>query len=124
MKKTRLSLLITLPVLVAACKTTDTQLPEPVVIAPPAAVLDCVPISTLIRVEIPAETKTITAVTQIDNPPYEPIERREQQTRVVKEAYTIYVDGEGKIIDNTCPEPEPEPDPAPESVSGTVTETP
>lgn len=71
----------------AACRTT----PEPEV---PVVEVDpietCVPLASVEAVTIPAETETFTAITEIDNPPYEPIVRREPMTRTVREAYVVY----------------------------------
>ena len=60
--------------ILTACKTT----PEPVaptIVIVPEPVQTCMPISALEKVIIPEETETYIAITSIENPPYEPIER-------------------------------------------------
>ncbi|NNE57149.1 MAG: hypothetical protein HKN36_03490 [Hellea sp.] len=87
----------------AACRTTpEPEAPSVEVETQP--VQTCTPISALEKVEVPAETETFTTIVLIDNPPYDPIERREQQVRVVKEAYFIYIDSEGKEVIDICGE--------------------
>jgi len=95
-----------------ACKTT----PEPVVVEEkveiivPEVVDTCTPISALTRVVIPAETEIYYAITEIDNPPYEPIQRKEKLTREVKPEEVFYVDSEGKeVLDppSSCPSGRP-----------------
>jgi len=56
----------------------------------------------LTRVEIPAETETFYAITEIENPGYEPIQRKETQVRVVKEAETIFVNSQGREVTDIC----------------------
>ena len=73
----------------------------------PQQVQTCTPYSAAQRVVIPAETKTVIAITEIENPPYEPIQRKETQTRVVKPEQVIYVDGEGKEITDLCEDEDP-----------------
>ncbi len=97
----RLTLLVTLPVFFAACETTPEPAPEVVVITP-KPIQTCAPVSALQQVIIPAETKIQFAITQIDNPPYEPIERKVKQVKVVKQAEIIYVDSEGKQVLDIC----------------------
>ncbi len=85
----------------SACKTTPEPEAETVEIQIDP-VLTCTPISMLQKVVIPEETETYTAITMIDNPPYEPIERKETITRVVKEAQIIYVDSNGREVLDVC----------------------
>ena len=85
----------------SACVSTRPAPQAPIVIAPPA-IPDCVSIGQLTKVEIPAETKVQYAITSIDNPPYEPIETRVKQVRVVKQAQVHYVDSENRQINNIC----------------------
>lgn len=93
--------------MLSACATAPETDETPIAIAPPV-IQTCTPISALTRVDIPAETKTFYAITQIDNPPYAPIERKEKVTRVVKEAETIFVDSEGRQVTDVCaPEIDP-----------------
>lgn len=97
--------LLTVPTLCAlalsACATKPVEAPAPVEIKL-QPVDFCVPMSQVTAVEVPAETQVFYAITMIENPPYEPIERKEKQTRVVKEAYIILVDESGKEVSNTC----------------------
>lgn len=87
----------------SACQTTPEPEPEPEVIEiVTEPVRTCTPISAVEKVVIPAETETITAITMVDNPPYEPIERREEITREIKPAETIYVDSEGREVLDIC----------------------
>ena len=86
----------------AACSTTAEPEAAPIVINVP--VKTCTPISNLERVVIPAETETYYAITEIDNPPYEPITRKEEMTRVVKEEEVYYVDKEGRTVTDICEE--------------------
>jgi hypothetical protein len=87
--------------LLAACTTVAEPPAEPVNI-----VLDpmrtCTPVSALTRVTIPEKTETFIAITEIDNPPYEPIQQRQTMTRVVEEAQTIFVDSQGREVTNIC----------------------
>jgi len=86
-----------------ACKTIPEPEPEPEVIEiVTEPVRTCTPISAVEKVIIPAETETITAITMVDNPPYDPIERREEITREIKPAETIYVDSEGREVLDVC----------------------
>ncbi|MGJ8562049.1 MAG: hypothetical protein ACSHXY_00735 [Alphaproteobacteria bacterium] len=87
----------------AACATAPEPepIPEPVtIIAQP--VNTCVPLSALRRVVIPAVTKTVIAITEIENPPYEPIQRKEEQTREVSPEQVYYVDGSGRQVSDIC----------------------
>jgi len=83
-----------------ACETT----PEPidVVQIEPPVLKTCTEISALTRVVIPQETETFYAITEIENPPYEPIQRKEKQVRVVKEAQTIFVDSNNRQVTDIC----------------------
>ena len=85
----------------AACQTVP-DVPPPVEVEVPEQVQTCAPISSLQRVVIPAETKVFYAITMIDNPPYDPIERKEKQTRIVKPAEIVYVDTDGKQVLDIC----------------------
>jgi len=87
----------------SACKTTpEPEAPQVVIV--PEPVQTCTPISALEKMVIPEETETFTAITTIENPPYEPIERKETITRVVKEAQIIYVDSQGRQVIDLCDE--------------------
>ena len=97
----RLTLSMAVPILIAACQTTPDPLPEPLVINT-EPIITCAPVSALQQVIIPAETKIQFAITQIENPPYEPIERKTKQIKVVKQAQIIYVDSEGKQVLDIC----------------------
>ena len=85
-----------------ACRTVQPE-PEPVFIPPPV-VKTCFYREELVIEVVPEETKTFTAITEIPNPPYEPIQRREQQTRVVRPAYTVFKDTSGNVVsdDKIC----------------------
>lgn len=88
-----------------ACATTPEPEPEPepvTIITPP--VRTCTPISDVERVVIPAVTKTQYAITEIENPPYEPIQRRTERTIVIEEERVIYVDSEGREVLDVCPD--------------------
>ncbi len=89
--------------LLTACATTPEPEPEPVVIAP-VPVKSCTPISNLERIVIPAETEKFYAITEIENEPYDPIVRREERVRVVKEEQVLYVDKEGREVTDICEE--------------------
>ncbi len=93
-----------------ACKTTPEPEP-PIVVEVPEPIQTCMPISALEKVIIPEETETYIAITSIENPPYDPIERKETLTRVVKEAQVTYVDSEGREVIDICSE-----DPATEEI--------
>ena len=91
--------------LLAACNTVP-DAPE----APPVDIVmdpidTCVPMSALTRVVIPAKTQVYYAITMIDNPPYEPIERKERQERIVEPERVIFVNSEGREVTDIC-EPE------------------
>ena len=86
---------------ITACKTSTEPIQEIVQISPPV-LKTCTEISALTRVDIPAETKVFYAITEIANPPYEPIQRKEKQVRVVKEAQTIFVDSNGREVTDIC----------------------
>lgn len=62
----------------------------PIVVAPPPLPA-CFEVSQLKRVEIPAETRTVTAISVIENPPYRPIEQRTEQKIITKPAEVFYV---------------------------------
>ena len=85
----------------SACKTVPEPEAEDIVILPPP-VQTCAPVSTLQKVVIPAETRTQTAITEIDNAPYEPIQTRTTRTIVVTPAKIIYVNSEGKEVLDIC----------------------
>ncbi len=86
-----------------ACATSP-ELETKEVIIPPVPIKTCTPISKLTKVDIPAETETYYAITEIENPPYEPIQRKETLTRVVKEAQIIYVNDDGQEVTDICEE--------------------
>lgn len=85
----------------SACKTVPEVPPAPVVVEV-EPLQTCAPVSSLQRVVIPAETKIMYAITMIDNPPYEPIERKEKQVRIVKPAEILYVDTQGRQVLDIC----------------------
>ena len=95
----------------SACLVVPEPVEEPVIQAPvvveiPQAPL-CYEVSALRRVEIPAVTKTVTGISLIENPPYDPIEQRTQQKIVVQqgEVYYALVDpatGNQREVTNLC----------------------
>ncbi|WP_371395662.1 hypothetical protein [Fretibacter rubidus] len=85
----------------SACNTVPEVPPAPVVVEV-EPIQTCAPVSSLQRVVVPAETKIMYAITMIDNPPYDPIERKEKQVRIVKPAEILYVDTEGKQVLDIC----------------------
>jgi len=87
-------------VALTACET----VPEPVEVVQiePPVLKTCTEISALTRVEIPEETETFYAITEIENPPYEPIQRKEKQVRVIKESQIIFVDSQGRQVTDIC----------------------
>jgi len=99
----RSCLIIGLALSVCACRTTAPEA-GPVVIAP-GEFKTCTEMSALERVVIPAVTKKFIAITEVDNPPYEPIQRREEITRVIEPERVIFVDSEGREVTDIC-EPE------------------
>ena len=101
MKTRYISTLLLSAIAMTACETTPEPVEEIVEITPPV-VKTCTEISALTRVDIPAETKTFYAITEIENPPYEPIQRKEKQVRVIKEAQTIFVNSEGREVTDIC----------------------
>ena len=100
----RLHLISTAAILSTLSACTTTPLPEPVQVVIPVEPVKptCAPVSALQQVIIPAETKIQYAITTIDNPPYEPIESKVKQTRVVKPAQIIYVDSAGQEVLDIC----------------------
>ena len=101
------SLALTAGILLTACASmpveevlTEAE-PEPV-----SVVLDdrdtCTPMSALTRVVIPEKTETYIAITEIDNPPYEPIQSRQEMTRVVQAEQVLFVDSENREVTNIC----------------------
>lgn len=109
MTRTPLILGLFTAAMLTACASTPDPLPEPepVVEQPePVAVKTCIDLADLRRVVVPAETKKVIAITEIANPPYEPIQRREEQTRIVKPEYVYYVDDEtGATVTESCEGP-------------------
>lgn len=85
----------------AACNTLPDPVAETIVVEIPP-MQTCTPISALTRVTIPAKTETYYAITEIENPPYEPIQNKQTMTRVIEEARTIFQDSEGKEITDIC----------------------
>ena len=87
-------------IMLTACEST----PEPVEVVQiePPVLKTCTEISALTRVVIPEETKTFWAITEIENPGYEPIQRKEKQVLVIKEAQTVFVDSNGRQVTDIC----------------------
>lgn len=99
MKHFSLIAFIALPI--AACQTTPDLPPETVVVNVPP-MQTCTPMNALTRVTIPAKTQTYYAITEIENPPYEPIQSRQEMTRTIEEARTIFVNSEGTEVTDIC----------------------
>ncbi len=88
-----LSAIIFTAATLSACAVIPEEEPvveTPIVVEVPPAPT-CYEVSALQRVEIPAETKTVVAISQIENPPYDPIEQRTEQEIVIKQAEVFYV---------------------------------
>jgi len=104
---TSLTLASVMALSLAACASTPEPEPieEPVAVIVPEVIDTCTPISALKRVVIPAETKVFYAITEIANPPYEPIQRTEKVEREIKPAEVIYVDTEGRQVLDICDAP-------------------
>lgn len=84
----------------SACATSQPEAPN--VIIDTAPIQTCAPVATLQKVTIPAETKKQTAITMIDNPPYEPIETRVERQIVITPAQVLFVDGSGREVIDIC----------------------
>ena len=100
----RSCLIIGLALSASACRTTAPEA-APVVIAP-TEFKTCTEMSALERVVVPPVTKTFIAITEVDNPPYEPIQRREEIVREIEPERIIFVNSEGREITDIC-EPDP-----------------
>jgi len=99
----RNALILGTALLIAGCKTTPEPIEEPVIEIKFDPIRNCYPIEMLTKVDIPAVTKTVTAIVLIDNPPYEPIEREEEREVLMEPARTAYVNPEGQEVENICP---------------------
>jgi len=86
------------------CKSTPEPIEEPEIVINFDPIRNCYPIEMLTKVDVPAVTKTVTAIVLIDNPPYEPIEREELREVVMEPARTAYVNPEGVEVENICPD--------------------
>lgn len=104
----RSCLIIGLALSASACRTTAPEA-APIVIAP-TEFKTCTEISALERQVIPAVTQNYTVITEIDNEPYDPIQRRQEMTRELEPERTIFVNSEGREITDIC-EPEITPTP-------------
>jgi len=86
-----------------ACTTVPEPEPETVIVIPPEPILSCVPVSTLKKVTIPAETRVQYYSTGIDNGEYEDIESAQlKRTIVIKPAQVFYVDSDNKEVLDIC----------------------
>ncbi|MGB6229410.1 MAG: hypothetical protein WBF53_04705 [Litorimonas sp.] len=85
----------------SACNTVPDPVPEPVVINV-EPIDTCMPVSALTRVVIPEVTQTYTAITEIDNPPYEPIQQTQQMTRIIEPERITFVDSQGVEVTDIC----------------------
>ena len=102
MKKSNLILLAGAVLLIPACASMPEPEPQAPVVVETKPVRTCIELAELRQVVIPEQTKKVIAITEIDNPPYEPIQRREEQTRVVSPEYVYYVDETGREVKNIC----------------------
>ena len=106
MNRSSLIALLFASAILPACATAPDPLPEPEPVAvQPDPVKTCFELAELRRVVVPAVTKTVIAITEIENPPYEPIQRREEQTREVSPEYVYYVDDTGAAVTESCDGP-------------------
>lgn len=104
----RSTLILTFGIMLASCETTPEPEPE-VIVIPPQPIRTCTPKSELERVVIPAKTEKFYAITEIENPPYEPITRKEERIRVVEEEKVFYVNTAGQEVTDICEDTEEEP---------------
>lgn len=93
-----LSLMSTL--ILGACATVEPEVTE--IVIDPEPVQTCIPLEKLEKRVIPAVTREQTAITMIDNPPYEPIETRTTRTIIVEPAEVLYVNADGKEALDIC----------------------
>lgn len=108
--------LLTSLVVLGACTTTKVVEQE-VIVTPPPVEQSCIPINTLKRVVIPAETKSGFSIVSIENPDEQyydpetkkwvtitvpPIERREPWSKVIKAEEIFYVNAENKEVTDIC----------------------
>ena len=96
------ALLATAAALLAACNTVPDEPEAPPVEIAVGPIETCTPMSALTRTVIPAKTEVFFAITMIDNPPYEPIERKERQERIVEPERVIFVNSEGREVTDIC----------------------
>lgn len=96
--------LLAAPLILVACASTPEPIQEKPVVVDVQPVNTCRAISELQRVVIPAKTKTVTSVSVIENPPYEPIEREETHTVEISPAIVYYVDSTGAQVTDICEE--------------------
>lgn len=83
-----------------ACQTTQPDAPTTIIA--PETVQTCMSVASLTKKVIPAETKVQYAITEIDNPPYEPIQTKVKQIKVVKPAEVVYINEQGSQIVDIC----------------------
>ncbi len=88
----------------AACASTPKPIPEKVTIVT-QPVDTCVPMSALRQVVIPAKTKTVYSVNEIDNGPYDPISSKEEHVIEITPEQVYYVDTEGRQVTDICDVP-------------------
>lgn len=84
-----------------ACTTAPEPVPDRVQVNVPQ-MQTCTPMNALTRVVIPEKTQKYYAITEIDNPPYDPIQSRQEMTRVVEPERVIFVDSDGKEVTDIC----------------------
>jgi len=84
----------------SACATVEPEAPD--IFIEPEPVQTCIPLDKLEKRVIPAVTREQTAITMIDNPPYEPIETRTKRTIIVQPSEVLYVNADGQEALDIC----------------------
>lgn len=100
--KTKYLLILGTALILSACKTTPEPVEAPVIEVELEPIQTCVPLELLTKTVIPAVTETRMTIVLVDNPPYEPNERREERTVVMEEARVAYIDAEGQEVIDIC----------------------
>ncbi|GLQ20188.1 hypothetical protein ACFFUB_03400 [Algimonas porphyrae] len=85
----------------SACQTVPDDMDTSVNIDVPE-MRTCTPMSALQRVEIPAVTRTFTAITEIENEPYEPIQKKETIVREIEPARVVFLNSAGAEVTDIC----------------------
>jgi len=95
-----LSLSLISAAVLSACATVEPEIAE--IVIEPEPVQTCISLDKLEKRVIPAVTREQTAITMIDNPPYEPIETRTKRTIIVTPAEVLYVNADGQEALDIC----------------------